>query len=151
MENSFQIIKLKLNSLLFQTGNQQQQRHPSQSSRGGRRNPASAHPSGPPSIINSGWGSEDTPDNDSTIITDTGATVTTNDDQGSINTVKMASAASLKEHDSITVITEGVGSGPGNGNSNNQYDRDSLEKGVTGSLNMEQGIILTHIYQYNPK
>ena len=51
----------------------------------------------------------------------------------------MASAASLKEHDSITVITEGVGSGPGNGNSN-QYDRDSLEKGVTGSLNMEQGI-----------
>ena len=52
----------------------------------------------------------------------------------------MASAASLKEHDSITVITEGVGSGPGNGNSNNQYDRDSLEKGVSGSLNMEQGI-----------
>ena len=121
-------------------GNQHQQRHPSQSSRGGRRFPASAQPTAPPSIINSGWGSEDTPDNDSTIITDTGATVTTNDDQGSINTVKMASAASLKEHDSITVITEGVGSGPGNGNSNNQYDRDSLEKGVSGSLNMEQGI-----------
>ena len=51
----------------------------------------------------------------------------------------MASAASLKEQDSITVITEGVGSGPGLKNSNNQYDRECLEKGGSGSLNMEQG------------
>ena len=127
--------------LYFYQGNQHQQRHPTQSSRGGRRIPASAQPSAPPSLINSGWGSEDTPDNDSTIITDTGATVTTNDDQGSINTVRMASAASLKEQDSITVITEGGGSGPGLGNSNNPalYDRASLEKGDPGSLNMGQG------------
>ena len=125
--------------LSYWIGNQHQRGHPSQSSRGGRRHPASAHTSGPPSIINSGWGSEDTPDNDSTIITDTGATETTIDDQGSINTVKMASAASLKEQDSITVITEGVGSGPGLKNSNNQYDRECLEKAGSGSLNMEQG------------
>ena len=116
--------------------NQQRQRPNPSSSRGGHRFSASAQPSGPPSLINSGWGSEDTPDNDSTIITDTGATVTTNDDQGSINTVRMASAASLKEQDSITVITEGGGAGPGLGNSNNpaMYDRASLEKGDSGSL-----------------
>ena len=53
----------------------------------------------------------------------------------------MASAASLKEQDSITVITEGAGSGPGLGNSNSQYDRGSLEKGDSGSLNMGQGMI----------
>lgn len=48
----------------------------------------------------------------------------------------MASAASLKEQDSITVITEGGGAGPGLGNSNNpaMYDRASLEKGDSGSL-----------------
>ena len=53
----------------------------------------------------------------------------------------MASAASLKEQDSITVITEGGGSGPGLGNSNSpaQYDRTSLEKGDSGSLTMAQG------------
>ena len=55
----------------------------------------------------------------------------------------MASAASLKEQDSITVITEGAGSGPGLGNSNNQYDRGSLEKGDSGSLNMGQGKTFT--------
>ena len=126
---------------LFLQGNQKKQTSNNPASRGTRRFPAQAQPSGPPSIINSGWGSEDTPDNDSTIITDTGATVTTNDDQGSINTVRMASAGSLKEHDSITVITEGGGAGAGLGNSNNQalYDHDSLQKGDSGSLNIGQG------------
>ena len=53
----------------------------------------------------------------------------------------MASAASLKEQDSITVITEGGGAGPGLGNANSpaQYDRTSIAKGDSGSLNMAQG------------
>ena len=48
----------------------------------------------------------------------------------------MASAASLKEQDSITVITEGGGAGRSLGNSNNpaMYDRASLEKGDSGSI-----------------
>ena len=92
----------------------------------------------------SGGGSEDTPDNDSTIITDTGTTATTiNDDQGSINTVRMmASAASLKDQDSITVITEGRGAGYGVGSSHDNpslYDGASLEKGEGESLNLGQG------------
>ena len=53
----------------------------------------------------------------------------------------MASAGSLKDHDSITVITEGAGSGPGLCSHNDPalYDGASLEKGDTGSLNLGQG------------
>ena len=54
----------------------------------------------------------------------------------------MASAASLKDQDSITVITEGGGAGAALGSHNDpSYDRASLEKGEVGSLNLGQGKI----------
>ena len=57
----------------------------------------------------------------------------------------MASAASLKDQDSITVITEGAGAGPGLGSHNNPslYDRISLEKvgPEAGSPSLGQGRI----------
>ena len=53
-----------------------------------------------------------------------------------MKTVKMASAASLKDQDSITVIAEGGGAGPELGSHNNPslYDHDGLEKVESGGL-----------------